>query len=208
LSLAGQIGEVYRWQGAAGLAVRLLARVGGRVLHWYRLPDLRSAGNLTAAVPIRIEELGVSDSSGYLAFRRGATLEQYRARFETGYRCYVAHVDGKGIVSATWVATDRAWLHEFRKYLPLPADAIYVFDSYTLPEYRGKRISGALFAQISQIYCAAGFCQALTLTGPENAANIRSRTRSGFEPNGGIAQVGIGPLRKCITWGARQRVAI
>jgi hypothetical protein len=194
--------DIAVWQGPAGLAARALALVGCRVLYWYALPSLSGARRVEPTVPAAVAELEPSDSAAYLAFRRGATPEQFRSRFERGCRCFVARADG-AIVSATWVATGRGRLETIKEDFELYPKQMYVFDSFTLPEYRGRRIQGAIFTEICKHYAARGIEQALSLTGPENIGTKMSRERSGFVRTGGIARIAIGPLRWRFSWGRR-----
>ena len=195
--------EIYQWQGPLGLAVRALALTGCRVLHVYSLRDLsvanKDAGN---GASIDIGEVPEDDLTDYLQFRRGATPEQFRARAATHCHCHAARV-GSGIVSATWVATREAKLAEFGETLVLRRKQVYLFDSYTLPDYRGQKIQGRIFAAIKTHYYSLGYREVLVLTGPENSANIASRTRQGFRKTGGIAQFKIGPFRRHFSWGER-----
>jgi GNAT superfamily N-acetyltransferase len=173
------------------------------VLYWYVLPSLSGARPVETTAPIAVAQLGPADSAAYLAFRRGATAEQFRSRFERGSRCYVARADG-AIVSATWVATERARLEGFQEDFELVPKQMYLFDSFTLPEYRGRRIQAAIFAEICKHYVARGIEQALSLTGPENLGTMMSRGRSGFVRTGGICRINLGPLRWGFSWGRRE----
>lgn len=183
--------------------MRVLALAGCRVLHWYVLPSLREARPVEATLPIVIAEFGPADMAAYLEFRRGATPEQFRSRLERGCRCYVARVDGV-TVSAVWIATEQGRLEAFHEDFALGPKQMYSFDSFTLPEYRGRRIQGAMFTQICKIYLARGIEQAVSLTGPENRATVLSRGRSGFVRTGGIGRIAIGPWRWRFSWGRRE----
>jgi L-amino acid N-acyltransferase YncA len=195
--------EITAWQGPAGLVFRALALIGFRVLYWYVLPNLREARPVEATVPITVAELGPADVAEYVEFRRGSTPEQFRARLERGCRCYVARVEG-ATVSAVWVATQRGRIEGFHEDFELGPKQMYSFDSFTLPEHRGRRIQGELFTQLYQDYLARGIEQAVALTGPENRATMKSRGRSGFVRTGGIVRIDLGPWRWRFAWGSRE----
>jgi hypothetical protein len=195
--------EITVWQGPAGLAFRALALLGCRVLYWYVLPNLKEARPVEATVPITVAELGLADTTVYVEFRRGATPAQFRSRLERGCRCYVARADG-ATVSALWIATQRGRIEAFDEDFELGPKQMYSFDSFTLPEHRGRRIQGEMFTQICKAYVARGIEQAVVLTGPENQATMRSRGRSGFVRTGGIARITVGPWRWGFSWGRRE----
>jgi hypothetical protein len=190
-------------QGPVGLVARALALVGCRLLYWYVLPNLDEARPIEATVPIAVAELGPTDVAEYLAFRKGATPEQFRSRFERGCRCYVARADGT-IVSATWIATQRGRLEAFQEDFELGPKQMYAFDSFTLPEYRGRRIQGAMFTHLYKHYVLAGIHQAVVLTGPENRGTMMSRGRSGFVRTGGIGRIALGSWKWRFSWGRRE----
>ena len=194
--------EIAAWQGPVGLATRALALLGCRVLYWYVLPRLDEARPVEATVPITVAELGPADLAGYLAFRKGATPEQFRSRFERGCRCYVARTGG-AIVAAVWMTTGRGRLEGLQEDFELGPTQMYSFDSFTLPAYRGRRIQGAMFTQVCKQYAARGIEQAVILTGPENRATMMSRGRSGFVRTGGIGRIAVGPWRWRFSWGRR-----
>jgi hypothetical protein len=195
--------EITVRQGPVGLVARALALVGCRVLYWYVLPNLAEARPVEATVPIAVAELDPTDLAAYLAFRKGATPEQFRSRFERGCRCYVARADAT-IVSATWIATRRGRLEAFQEDFELGPKQMYSFDSFTLPEYRGRRIQGAIFTHLCKHYVASGIAQAVALTGPENRGTMMSRGRSGFVRTGGIGRIAVGPWKWRFSWGRRE----
>jgi hypothetical protein len=198
-----RLADIVVWQGPAGLATQVLALAGVRILHWYVLPSLRDAAPVESELPLAIAPLDAAESPAYLDFRRGATAEQFRSRFARGCQCYVARLDG-AIVSATWIATGRGRIEAFDFDFELGPKQIYVFDSFTLPAYRGQRIIGAVTSCWRADYLQRGFEQVLSLTGPENQASRRSRRRSGFRRTGGIVRIKLGPWQRCFSWGCRE----
>ncbi len=62
--------------------------------------------------------------------------ELFLNRFNRGYYCCVAEVDGK-IVGYEWFSDKSFHLEERYFYrITIPSDSIYAYDAYILPEYR------------------------------------------------------------------------
>ncbi len=75
----------------------------------------------------------------------------------------------------------------------LDNDRIYVFDSFTLSEFRGHHIQPAIFTQLAADALRNGCKHAVAIVEPENRPNIVSRQRLGFAPKGLVVRLKIGP---------------
>ncbi len=149
---------------------------------------------IEATVPVKLEILTAADAAEYVEFRRGAKLSDIHQRLDQGFRCYVARCNDR-LVSASWVANRWAILWVLDAVFELDKDQIYVFDSYTLNEFRGQRVQPAIFARLAADALEHGCKHAILFVEPENRPNIVSRRRLGFVPGGLVVRLKIGPWR-------------
>jgi hypothetical protein len=115
------------------------------------------------------------------------------ARIEGGHRC-VGLSDGRSVLSAWWVAHDRAWIPYLGcSFDPGPGSA-FLYDATTPPACRGNG-SLAIGAQLySERLREEGGRRAVAAVLPENAAGYASFARAGFGPVATLTTVwGHGP---------------
>ena len=146
-----------------------------------------------ARVPLAFEVLDETEIDEYIAFRKGADPEIVRRRIAAGNSCFVARTEGR-IISARWAATGTAQCDYLFREVPLGSDEVYLYDAFTLPEWRGKGIFPALTSEMHRHYRAAGKKRSICFTGPENFPAMAADT--GYRGIGIIGYVGMGPLRR------------
>lgn len=191
--LTRRLREILRQEGWRGVRFRALALLGWRSCGLYVRGLDASATAVTAAVPAEIRELGAADARDYLAFRSEAPTRFLR-RLHAGHACFAARHDGR-IVAATWVAVGRGRLEYLGRDVLLAPDEIYLFDSFTASELRGRRLFPAIFAVIAATYRARGYRHAVTCIAVHNRSSRRSRERSGFRRIGTVRRLPRKPIR-------------
>lgn len=144
-----------------------------------------------SADPLDIELMTEGEVDEYIAFRRGARKTDIHSRFRLGFKCYAARYQDT-MVSTTWVARGWAILWTFNARFALEEDQLYVFDSYTTPDFRGKRIQQQVFRRLAEDAIGVGCTDAVLFVDPQNRPNLKSRKRSGFVPKGSVTWIGIG----------------
>ena len=187
--------NVFRYEGMSGFLLRSLAFMGYKcgiwVVGWYVKPIPEFVEPVEIKLPVKIDELAHEDIDDYLASYRVMTSEVLHKRLAAGGHCYVARYNNQ-IISTSWVATDNIMIDFVARDIRLSKGDIYVYDSYTPPSFRGQHIQAKLMAEIFTRYRAAGYQQVGVIIAPENMANIRSRTRSGFKRIAWVFAIKIG----------------
>jgi GNAT superfamily N-acetyltransferase len=188
--LVHRVRRVAQREGPRGVLFRTLERCGYRRLAWFARPldPLRP----DARIAVEVARLDAGDVDDYLTLRpdarRGLPLE----RLQAGSLCFAARDAGR-LVSVTWVATGRVQLSAGE--LVLEEGEIFLYDSFTDPAFRGRRIQMAILASLLEYYRAGGWRYAVVMIVPENRASIRSRERSGFRRTATMHYLRLG--RRC-----------
>jgi RimJ/RimL family protein N-acetyltransferase len=101
-----------------------------------------------------------------------------RQRLAEGDVCFVAKLDGK-VVSCIFGTLTSVLVSEVEYTMPLDDPTVALFDSYTLPEHRGKyAYSSVLHAAIN--HCReAGFERIVGFIAPDNVRSLRVHQRLG-----------------------------
>lgn len=172
---------------------RLLARGGYRRLLVLERDLRKPTATRSQSLPCTVTLLRETDVERFIAFRQVPNPALFLRRLRDGHSCYSAIVGGR-IASVSWVATDSATLWNLNADFSLAADEVYVYDSYTHPDFRGCRLQAVLFRTLHDDLRGKGFRRALTFVSPENRANLRSRGRVGFSVCGIVRRFGLGPV--------------
>ena len=190
-----RVREILRREGWRGACFRVLAGLGYRRWGWFSRSLELPCAPVRPGLPVRFAELGPEHLEPYLAFRRGATREQFLGRLAAGQRAFGAWLEDR-LVSVSWVSADRIRIGPAQVGCALAPGTIYLHDSFTSRDARGQRVQGALGVHVLEQYRRAGFARVVSLIVPENGPNVASRTRLGFRRNGTLASIERGPLRR------------
>jgi GNAT superfamily N-acetyltransferase len=123
--------------------------------------------------------------------------EKADKRLNLGHLCFVAEKNGN-IVHYTWVAFEEIHLKKLNRKLQMESDAAYIYDVYTLPEYRGRGISSTVYAKIFEYLLEKGFKRAYCLISSNNYPSLRVAEKTGLRNIGEITLIGFFKLRKSI----------
>jgi ribosomal protein S18 acetylase RimI-like enzyme len=188
-----RIREIGQREGTRGFVYRTLALIGYRTVGRYQRALDAPIELASAQIPIEIGRLTAEHVGEYVAFRRGATPLQFLSRLEEGHCCYAARHDGQ-LASTAWVAERSAWVEALGQHISLDQGEMYIFDAFTLSDYRGQHIQPRIVSTILLDFKAAGFRQAVSLIAPYNRSNIIVRERAGFRRTGAINCIKAGSL--------------
>ena len=111
----------------------------------------------------------------YLASRRN--LEAFRTLLAGGRIGVVAWRDGRAVGYA-WMA-ERLGPEVTRCPVPLPEEAVYLWDLYVLPAERGRGIGSALAAERLAIARELGYQEGWRMIAPGNFASLRTLRAGG-----------------------------
>ena len=185
--------EILRHEGTASLLLRVAALAGYRRALLFSSSLSPSLSPAETDLPLEYGFLQPEEIELFHAYRPDVGADGAARRLRQGERCFVARLDDR-IVSARWIMTGRVRVPEFRLTLPLAPDAVFVYDSYTSPDVRGRRVASATSTRLSAILAAEGWTNMLATVLPENGAGIKNATRSGLREVGRLAVLVIGPL--------------
>ena len=191
---------ILRYEGLQGLWYRLLGRLGYQREGWFERCLREPITPPRSGLDVEVTELREEDAEVYLDFRRGAKLEDFEQRMRQGCRCYCARYEGR-LVAATWTLEGGGYVERLRRELRLRSDAVYLFDSYTLPQLRGRRLQDHLSVAILEDCRRRGFLTAVALIEPHNLSSVRSFERSGYRRTGTLARMRIGPWCRELSFG-------
>jgi ribosomal protein S18 acetylase RimI-like enzyme len=118
-------------------------------------------------------------------------------RVERGDVCFSLSVGGR-VVHTAWVAVMRGPVEYLRRDLALEEDEIFIFDSFTNPEYRSLHLATARAAFVADYYAARGYRRSLGVVAVENRAGLAVPEAVGYRRIGRYGAFCIGRL--CRTW--------
>jgi hypothetical protein len=175
----------------------LAATVYRRLLLYER--ELGDPPERPSELSVTAELLNEADIGDYLAFRADAERFEIVARLEAGELCFALWFEGR-IVHACWAAPRVAQIEYLGCLLPLRADEVYVYDSFTDTKVRFLGLSRVRAAWMERFLRAAGYQRWLCTALPENAAGRRFiEDRAGSRLLGTIGSVRIGRWRRGFT---------
>mgnify|MGYP001819871590 CR=1 FL=1 len=129
--------------------------------------------------------------------RRSLSQKSFVERVERGDVCFALSIEG-AVVHTAWVAVRRGPIEYLRRDLALEEDEIFVFDSYTNPEYRSLHLATARAAFVAEHYASRGFRRSLGVVAVENKAGLAVPESVGYRRIGSYGAFCIGRL--CRTW--------
>lgn len=195
-------GEVVRREGVWRLVVRSSHAVAGIV---YRSVAIRGR-DLTLALPpgsapdpsVQMRVLALEDAEA-LARHRG-DLEHRRVadrieRLQSGQTCVAAWLDGE-IASTIWLAFGTAWLPEIRRAIRLGPDEVFLYDSYTSEQLRGRGIATMRGLWTVGYLRENGYRFAFGHTAPENRPAQGPPEKTGYSVLAIAGYVRLGPWRR------------
>lgn len=118
-------------------------------------------------------------------------------RLNSGHLCFIAERNGD-VVHYSWVAFKEIYLKELNRKLRMESDVAYIYDGYTVPEFRGMGISSLVAAKIFEYLLKNGFNKAYYLISSNNHPSLRVAEKIGSRNIGEITSIRLFKLRKLI----------
>jgi ribosomal protein S18 acetylase RimI-like enzyme len=171
--------EVWRVGGASALAFMVLADFGYvRFLLLERFLDEPIAA-VTPRVAVMFSTLAPAEIDEFLRFRGEFPRADLEERFARGDECFVARHDGR-MVAGSWASRTLSYFRGLGcRYAVRPFE-VYLYDSFTDPAFRGLAIAPALAVHVLERLRDAGMRRVTIAVTPQNTANRRARTKTGF----------------------------
>ncbi len=129
-----------------------------------------------------------------------------KARFEQGEVCGVAW-SNSAVVSYCWLAFKQAEVGEINRYIKLREKELYLYDAFTLPDYRGRGLFPALLTAILGHARSQGYSRALIFSNSKNRPSLRGIEKAGFSLFQSIHFLKLLDLRLCLPGRTRGKEA-
>jgi hypothetical protein len=143
---------------------------------------------------VEVRPLEPHEREAYAQFRPSQRMELEK-RIALGHIAVVAWHEG-AIISASWVAIGRAAIPYLECEIVVPSDAIYTYDAYTEPRYRGNSAAQIRYAGVCAEFLDRGFRRGYAVVAVENHAGMRSAVKSGYQVIGRHSLVRLGPWKR------------
>lgn len=111
--------------------------------------------------------LTAQDLEAYLTLRPDTRRADVIRRIESGNRCFASWHEGR-LVDVCWAATGCVEVPYLRRYMLLDPRDVYLYDSYTAPEYRGYSIATSRSGWSIEIFRREGCRRVVALVAYEN----------------------------------------
>lgn len=175
------------------MALKVLLLLGYHRIILFEAPLNPPAPPPPAGVPLEFGFLGRAALDEIAAFRPDLQRAELEQRFDRDERCFVARCGGE-IVCAFWVHRRNVRLAEVGYELVVPADAVYVCDSFTAPGMRGRRIAPALSRELKNRLAAEGIDRWVSYVLGGNDVGLISAKRGGSRETSRVAAFKLGAL--------------
>lgn len=201
-----RVRQVLRHESLGNLLLRVVAAAGYRTgiwcAGWYVRPIEHLGEPADVGFQLEFVKLAATDADEYATFQRLTSAETFRKRLTESQHCYAARLDGR-LATSMWFGTDSVWIDFLGRALTLEPDQIYVFDTHTAPEYRGRRLQTWIRAWVYKDAYERGYRRAVAVVAPENRSSIRSVLRAGYRRTGMLYYINAGALKKELFLGSR-----
>jgi RimJ/RimL family protein N-acetyltransferase len=117
-----------------------------------------------------------------LAYARDIGTESprtFRARLNDATRCWLV-TDGPRLIHASWVTSEAAWTRELRRWVRPPEGDVYIYESFTTAEARGRGAYPRALSGIASWAAQADVARLWVAVERDNAASVRAVTKAGF----------------------------
>jgi RimJ/RimL family protein N-acetyltransferase len=117
-----------------------------------------------------------------LAYARDIGTESprtFRARLNDTTRCWLV-TEGRRLIHASWVTSEAAWTRELRRWVRPPEGDVYIYESFTTAEARGRGAYPRALSGIASWAAQADVARLWVAVESDNAASLRAVTKAGF----------------------------
>jgi len=122
---------------------------------------------------------------------RGGKAEE---RLRVGHLCFLAGKNGD-VVHYKWVSFNETYVDALERSIRIVADSAYVYDAYTVPEYRGMGISSKVSARIFDYLFQNGIKKIYYLISYNNFPSLRDAEKMGLRNMGEVTLTRLFKLR-------------
>jgi ribosomal protein S18 acetylase RimI-like enzyme len=139
-----------------------------------------TTGDVEPSIPeLSFRRADLDDAAGYAREVGTDSSGTFIARLDRTNWCYLAEVGGR-IVHASWATTSGAWIGEIGRYFVVPEGGLYVYESWTSPEARGRGIYPDVLRRIAADVAPRGIDEIWIGVGEGNRPSVRAIEKAGF----------------------------
>jgi len=131
-------------------------------------------------IKVTIRQATENDLDKFKGIVSESKLELFKERFEKGRICFIA-LDGERVISFAWISSGNEYESNCRVEVKLNEGEGYLFDDYTLPEYRHNGLQTTLIAKRLAYLQDQGCRRALVFIWDENIQSRKAYSTVGFE---------------------------
>jgi GNAT superfamily N-acetyltransferase len=124
---------------------------------------------------------GPTDGPAYARHIGTDSAVTFRSRLADGTMCFLV-VKGELIVHASWATYSSAWTRELQRYFCPPPGDLYVYESYTRPEVRGRGVYTFALRRIAAWAAERGTDRLWVAVEHDNPASLKAVAKAGFAP--------------------------
>ena len=144
---------------------------------------------------IEIRLLKAEELDEFLEFRSYTPRNKVIERLQRGELCHIVRYDGK-LAHCSWSTTGQVRIDYLGCECRLDPDAIYIYETYTAPEFRGKSVSVLRSEAVHKWYREQGYRRYVSVSWPENHSARRAIIKSGARKSGRMGYWGFGSFKR------------
>lgn len=88
---------------------------------------------------LQLVEATASDGAAYERIIGTDSAATFASRLSWGARCFLVKA-GDDLLHATWVTDQPTWTREIKRFFVPPPGSVYIYESFTRPEARGRGV--------------------------------------------------------------------
>ena len=171
-SICERAWDVLRAEGLTSLWFKMLGETLYRRLILFQLSLSHYEAVLPPGLPVTLGLLSEDDVDEFADYRPDRDAQEVRQRLESGQWCFLARHEGS-IVHAGWAVAHRARVEYLSCTIDLSPNEIYVYESHTVSEYRGRGLAPAQRSFAAHFFRDLGYRRMLAAVMPENRPAFR-----------------------------------
>ncbi len=196
VALLRRAAEIVREDGPLALIDRILGETVYRRLWVFAKRLDEEWPSLEAKIPLECARLAPEEVGELAGLHPDVSVEEARARLARGHRCYVARRRGR-LVHAAWLGFGRVWVPYLGCWLVLEPGDAYLYQSWTLSEYRRKGAAAVRAATMLEELRREGWRRVIGAVMPRARAALAVPQAFGYPLCGVIGYY---------AWGRRRRL--
>jgi hypothetical protein len=208
------IAQTNRHHGIAATARWLGSRIAEKLL-CLEVSELLylDVGTLPSSIQIDPEFsfrfLTPSEVARFVQDPKHDLTEDFVSRAASGHDLCLAALHGERLASYSWYARNFIeGQHHVGVPMTYPADVAYMYNAFTNPEYRGRRLFSMGIALALKELAEHGVAKLITTINSSNFASLQSCRRLGFSSVGRVLTIGRGTRRFARTPPAARQLGI